>query len=101
MASVNGHGPKQVDYDLHGLAGIRLLNPSPGDAAAVTRQLGPIQAPLAREPDIVVRFVDRLPTTSRVRYLGVDEAGFTDDAFLVLRSKHKARARVQIAFEQI
>jgi hypothetical protein len=101
MASMNGHGPQQLDYDLHGLAGIRLLNPSPSDAAAVTRQLGPIQAPLARDPDIVIRFVERLPMTSRIRYLGVDEAGFTDDAFLVLRSKHKARAKVQIAFEQI
>jgi hypothetical protein len=67
----------------------------------VTRQLGPIQAPLTREPDIVIRFVDRLQTSSRVRYLGVDDAGFTDDAFLVLRSKHKAHARVQIPFEQI
>src|SRR5262245_32667242 len=101
MASMNGHGAQPIDYDLHGLAGIRLINASPDDAAAVTRQLGPIQAPLAREPDIVIRFVDRLPTTSRVRYLGVDEAGFTDDAFLVLRSKHKARAKVQIPFEQI
>lgn len=101
MNSTTGHTPKQIDYDLHGLAGIRLLDPSPGDAAAVTRQLGPIQAPLAGEPDIVIRFVDRLPASSRVYYLGVDEAGFTDDAFLVLRSKHKARARVQIPFEQI
>ncbi|MGH2524522.1 MAG: hypothetical protein ACRDH2_18605, partial [Anaerolineales bacterium] len=96
-----GYTFAQTDFDLHGLAGIRLLNASPADAAAVTRQLGPIQAPLTREPDLVIRFVDRLTTTSRVRTLGLDEAGFTDDAFLVLRSKHKARARVQIPFEQI
>lgn len=99
--SDNGHPLSVVDYDLHGLAGLRLLNASASDAAAVTRQLGPIQAPLTRAPDIVIRFVDRLPTASRVRYLGVDEAGFTDDAFLVLRSRHKARARVQIPFQQI
>jgi hypothetical protein len=101
MASTNGHGPQQTDFDLHGLAGIRLVGASPHEIAAVTRQLGPIQKPLTREPDIVVRFVDRLATAGRVRYLGVDEAGFTDDAFLVLRSKHKARATVQIPFEQI
>jgi hypothetical protein len=101
LSTPNGHGPRTIDYDLHGLAGIRLIDPAPGDAAAVARQLGPIQAPLTRTPDIVIRFVDRLSTSSRVRYLGVDEAGFTDDAFLVLRSKHKARARVQIAFAQI
>ena len=101
MAINKGDFSVQVDYDLHGLAGIRLLDAAPADAAAVTRQLGPIQAPLTREPDIVIRFVDRLQTSSRVRYLGVDDAGFTDDAFLVLRSKHKAQARVQIPFEQI
>jgi hypothetical protein len=101
MATNKGDFPVQIDYDLHGLTGIRLLNASPGDAAAVTRLLGPIQAPLTGEPDIVIRFVDRLSTSSRIRYLGLDEAGFTDDTFLVLRSKHKARARVQIPFEQI
>jgi hypothetical protein len=97
----NGRTPSHVDYDLHGLVGIRLVDPSPSDVAAVARQLGPIQAALIREPDIVIQFVDRLASASRVRYLGLDEAGFTDDAFLVLRSKHGARARVQIAFEQI
>src|SRR5437867_4074609 len=97
----NGHSPQSIDYDLHGLAGIRLINPSPSDAAAVVRQLGPIQKPLSRQPDIIIRFVDRLPSTSRVRYLGLNDAGFTDDAFLVLRSKYGAHAKVQIAFEQI
>jgi hypothetical protein len=90
-----------VDYDLHGLVGIRLVGASPGDVAAVTRQLGPIRSRLEREPDIVIRFVDRLATSSRLRHLGVEEAGFTDDAFLVLRSKHKAPAKVQIAFAEI
>ncbi|MGH3035376.1 MAG: hypothetical protein ACRDON_12600 [Gaiellaceae bacterium] len=92
---------REIDYDLHGLVGIRLVDASPRDAAAVTRQLGPIQARLEREPDIVIRFVDRLATSSRLRHLGVEEAGFTDDAFLVLRSKHKAPAKVQIAFTEI
>ena len=91
----------EVDYDLHGLVGIRLLGASPRDATAVRRQLGPIEAPLGREPDIVIRFVDRLPTPSSLRYLGVEDAAFTDDAFLVLRSRHKARAKVRIAFEEI
>lgn len=91
----------QVDFDLHGLAGIRLLDASAHDVAAVVRQLGPIQAALSREPDIVVRFVDRLPITSELTYLGLDEAGFTDDAFLVLRSKFNSRAMVKIDFERI
>lgn len=97
----NGQGLQTIDYDLHGLVGIRLVNAAPADVAAVTRQLGPIHVPLAREPDIVIRFVDRLPISGRLRYLGVDDAAFTDDAFLVLRGKYKAHVRVQIPFEQI
>ena len=88
-----------VEYDLHGIVGIRLVGARAGDVAAVTAQLGPIQRELDREPDIVIRFVDRLPLRN-MRFLGREEAGFTDDAFLVLRSK-KARARVQIPVEQI
>jgi hypothetical protein len=90
-----------IDYDIHGLAGVRLLDATPADAAAVDRQLGPIRAPLRREPDIVVRFVDRLNIKGPVRLLGLDDAGFTDDAFLILRSRHKARARVRLPLERI
>ncbi|NCF66275.1 MAG: hypothetical protein GWP61_09880 [Chloroflexi bacterium] len=97
----NGSTYPTVDYDLHGLAGVRLINATTRDVATVTRQLGPIQAPLNREADVVIRFVDKLQLPSRLRYLGVNEAAFTDDAFLVLRSKHKSRARVQIPFQDI
>ena len=97
----HGTSSNQVDYNLHGAVGIRLCNASPGDAAAVTRQLGPIQAPLTREPDIVIEFVDQVKLTSPLRYLGVNDSAFTDDAFLVLRSKNKARAMVQIPFAEI
>lgn len=91
----------QIDYDLHGVVGIRLLDPTPSDARAVDRQLGPLRRTLARQPDIVIRFVDKLPLASSLRYLGVDEAAFTDDAFLVLRTKHDVGARVRIPFDQI
>ena len=87
---------RPIDYDVHGAAGVRLVDASPADAAAVDRQLGPIRAPLRGEPDILVRFVDALSTSGPVRLLGVGEAAFTDDAFLLLRSRHKARARVRV-----
>ena len=93
--------PEAIDYDVHGLAGVRLVGATAGDAAAVDRQLGPIRKTLEREPDVVVRFVDRLDTSGPVRLLGIDDAGFTDDAFLILRSRHKARARVRIPLERI
>lgn len=90
-----------LDFDLHGLVGIRLLNATPGDIAAVRRQLGPIEKALTRLPDIVIRFVERMAFSSPVRYLGVDDAGFTDDAFVVFRGQHKGRVKVQIPFDQI
>lgn len=89
-----------VDFDLHGIVGVRLIDPSPADTAAVARQLGPIRALLDREPDIVIRFVERL-ALGPVRLLGVDDAGFTDDAFLVLKGKHKSRTRAQIPLDQV
>jgi hypothetical protein len=89
------------DFDLHGIVGIRLLNATPNDIEAVKRQLGPIQKSLSRTPDIIIRFVDQIPLSSSVRYLGLDDSGFTDDAFFVFRGKHQARVRVQIPFHQI
>ena len=88
-----------VDFDVHGLVGVRLVNPSPGDVAAVNEQLGPLQRPLFREPDIIVRFVEYLHTP-RLRYLGLHQDGFTDDGFFLLQSKKK-ETKVKIAFDQI
>ncbi|QEC49145.1 hypothetical protein FSW04_17215 [Baekduia soli] len=90
-----------VDYNLHGLAGVRLIDADPRDVAAVDRQLGPIRGAVDGPPDLIVRFVDRLEVRGKITLLGLDDAGFTDDAFLILRSKHKARARVQLPLEQI
>lgn len=95
------HQPTITDFDLHGIVGVRLCDAGADDVRVVGRQLGPIQSPLQREPDITIRFVDRLPIRGRIRYLGVDDVGFTDDAFLVLRSKHKTRSMVQIPIEDI
>lgn len=101
ISRVSGNHPIRTDYDLHGAVGIRLIDPRPCDARAVDRQLGPLASNLEREPDILIRFVDEIRLTSPLRYLGLDEAGFTEDAFLVLQSKHSSRARVRIPFEQI
>ena len=90
-----------MDFDLHGCVRVRLEGAGPREAAAVARQLGPIAARGTGEPDVTVRFVDRIETRGPVRLLGLDECGFSDDAFLVLRSKHKSRARVRIPMERI
>jgi len=89
-----------IDFDLHGLVGIRLLGPTPAEAAAVGQQLGLSPGVIAGEPDIVIRWVDGFPA-SRLKIIGDHEAGFNDDAFFVLRNKHNTRARVQIPFDAI
>ena len=90
---------KIIEYDIHGIVGLRLINPSNGDAAAVANQLGPLQGSLDREPDIVLEFKEKisLPT---INFLGLDWAGFTDEGFYILRSS-KADAKVRIPFERI
>lgn len=93
--------PGAIDFNLHDLVSIRLLEADAASAKAVGRQLGPIQRPFNGEPDITIRFVDRLEMHGTLRFLGKDEAAFTDDAFVVLRSKHKARTRVQIPIERV
>lgn len=80
---------------------MRLIDPAPADVAAVDRQLGPIRGELDRDPDLVIRFVDHLDLRGPVTLLGLHEAGFTDDAFLILRSKHKSPARVQLPLDRI
>ncbi len=56
--------PAQVDFDLHGFVGVRLLEPLPRDVAAVARQLGPLQSPLSRTPDITVASSTGSPTAA-------------------------------------
>lgn len=88
-----------VDLDLHGVVGIRLVDPSPADVTVVQRQLALVERPLARDPDVVVRFVDDLLISS-LRFVEYQKSGFTDDGFYVLRSGKRA-VRVRIAFEGI
>ncbi len=93
--------PRCIDYDLHGIVGIRLLDAATGDLRSIAQQLGLTQSHLARDPDITIRFVDTLKTSSKLTLMGTDDSGFTNDAFLVLRSKHKSQARVQINLSQV
>ncbi len=73
---------QRMEFDIHGVVGIRLVDPSSADVAAVRKQLGPPQRPLLREPDITLRFVEHL-IPPRLRHLGPRQKGFTDDAFFV------------------
>lgn len=88
------------DFDLHGIVGLRLVDATDADIATVRRQLGPLQRPLDREPDIVVRFVDRIDTTDPT-YVTVGAAAWDEKGFLLLRRSGTGTARARIPFADI
>ena len=93
-------GSGAVDFDLHGLAGVRVVDGTAADVAVVARQLGPLPRRLEREPDITIRFVDRLEPSTRLQHLGAREAGWAEDGFYLLRSR-KQPAIVRVPMERI
>ena len=90
-----------VDFDLGGVVGLRLLGAGKREVSAVERQLGPIRRALAREPDVVVRFVERLELAGPLRFIGLRDAAYTDGEFLILRGKHESRLRAAVPLDQV
>lgn len=90
-----------VDFNIHDLAGVRLINPSARDVQIVQGHLGLQPAEFSGTPALTISFVDRLDVDQPLRFLGRDDVAFTDDAFIVLRSRNLARARTRLAMEQL
>ncbi len=88
-----------VDFDVHGVVGLRLVDASAADIAAVIRQVGPPVGALHRDPDIVVRFVDDL-SVDGLCWVEHGRTGYTDDGFFFLQSG-KRPARVKIPLDEI
>jgi hypothetical protein len=90
-----------VELDLHGLVGIRLVDPVPDDVRAVTRQLGLTPTVLGRAPDLVLRFIDDFAHPSPLRVLGAGGFAHDDDSFFVLASGGRRRRQVRMPFEAL
>lgn len=88
-----------VDFDIHGLAGVRVLGDA-DDERVVARQLGPLQSALAREPDIVIEFVDEL-ATGPLTLLGRNEWAFDSEGLIVLRGRHKSSIKARLPLDTI
>ena len=96
--TATSESPREIDFNIHGVVRIRLLDPSPAELRAACKLLGhPSRLPLTN-PDITVRFVEDL-SASGIRFLGDDE-GFTDDGFYLLQ-KGTRRVMARIPFDQI
>ena len=88
-----------VDFDIHGLVGVRLVGPSPANVAAVSAQIGPPSSSVLRRPDIVVRYVDHL-STGTLRYVDLGKTASSKAGFIVF-SEGDGEGKVSIPFEQI
>jgi hypothetical protein len=94
-------GSRGVDFDLHGIVGIRLLDATERDVRTVVRQIGPLQGSLHRDPDITVRFVDRLDDPGPLTYVGWRSAGFNDKGFFVVGGAGPSSGRARIPFHDV
>lgn len=91
---------RDVRYTIHGVAGVAVLNATRAELAAVTRQLGTPADDRAPEPDIVIRFVDRMAGSGRLTYAGPD-AAFDDRDFFLFAGKGGRRGKVRVPLDQI
>jgi hypothetical protein len=90
---------KWVDFDIHGLVGIRLIDPPPRVEAAAERNLSSLRAALLREPDVTVRFVKKLPAPSLL-IPGQRKYGLANNAFFIFMDQPQG-AKVQIPFDRL
>ncbi len=92
-------GQQTIEFDLHGIIRVRLVDPGESDVAGLAELLGTPQSTRVRAPDIIIRYCEEFPR-SRVRFLGLNFAAFTNDDFYVLGWKD-GQIRARIAFETI
>jgi hypothetical protein len=88
-----------VDFDIHGLVGVRLVAPSTANVAAVSAQIGPPSSRALRRPDIVVRYVDRL-SHGTLHYVDLGKTASSQAGFIVF-PEGDSEGKVSIPFEQI
>ncbi len=88
----------RIDYDIHGVVGVRLLDCPPAEAAAISRKFARLQRSLDRNPDIIVRFVKRFEAP-RITYLGLNQYAYTESDFYLVAEK--TAAKTKISFQQI
>ncbi len=76
-----------VDYSVHGLVTIRLIDAPQSAVRNIERLMGKSQGIPAANPDISVTFTDIMPVSGELRYLGLNDAAFDNKHFYVL-DKH-------------
>lgn len=96
---MRGSPDRVVDFDLHGVVRIRLVNPGTRDYQDMVRRLGAPLAVAEGVPDITIRFEENLSSGS-MKYVGLNFAGYTDDSFYLL-DRQTGGVAARIPFELI
>lgn len=96
--TATSQSPGEIDFNIHGVVRIRLIDPSPSQLSAACKLFGrPSRLPAAN-PDITTRFVGHL-SAKGMRFLD-DDKGFTDDGFFLLQEGTR-RVKARIPFDLI
>ena len=90
-----------VDFCLHPILRLRLLNATAREIALVQRQLGSMQAPVHGDADITIRFLDQQPDHRTLHILGDWDAGYTRTGFWILRGSHGRPMAAQYPFPDL
>jgi hypothetical protein len=88
-----------LDFNLHGIVGIRLINPGSYDVKIIKKKFEIAPGNLINEPDLVITYVNDLEL-SDLTFIGLTTAAYNDDGFYIL-SNGKEDVKVKIPFEDI
>ena len=87
-----------VDYQIHGVLTLRLVDAPSAALDTLQREVGPLRLTASQPPDLIIRFVDQHPPAGEIRYLGLDESAYDDAGFYLLDARGR---RTKIPFEQL
>ena len=90
-----------ADFDIGGVVGIRTIDSTAHEIAALERQLGVAAGRLERDPDIELQFVPRVEHEANLRLIGLADAAFGQSPALLLRDKPSARVCVALPLQHV
>ena len=88
-----------IEIDYLGAVGIRFENITRKEVCSIVNNFSEFEKGLNREPDIIVRFIDKLETP-RLTFLGLDYAAFDKQNFYLI-SDSVDKKKVSIPFDKI
>ena len=101
MGEHNQQDQTTVDFDILNVVGVRLENATAKQIAVISRQLGPPADAGRADPDILIRMVDKHAAFREMRLIGIQDSGFNDEGFFIVRDEKKDLQWARIDFQRI